>query len=209
MISDEAGRAMSVISGIDACKQVEPGFWLSCVNRIVLDLDEAGHQDRVREIRAMLFEVWKTLPDKPQVVMCDRCEVAPGTAPVRSICGDCDDVRLCQSCFELHAREVFDEGRRSDAVLTGAALKRFRAAAEILIRATERDMMRKTAPSLADFGDGVDLAGPADSCSRGAGVPRLYGEPARDEPRSRVARPGSGDPPPAAGAGAGGAEEAP
>jgi hypothetical protein len=54
VISEEAGRAMSAIQGIDTCKQVDPGFWMNCVNRIVKDLDEAGHQDRVREIRKML-----------------------------------------------------------------------------------------------------------------------------------------------------------
>lgn len=201
MISEEAGRAMSVIQGIDFCKSVEPGFWLGCVNRIVMDLDEAGHQDRVKEIRAMLYQIWKTLPDKHRVTRCNRCEMLPGTFPARSVCGDCDDVMLCGLCYELHAREVFDEGREADAPLEGDALLRFQAAVEVVIRAAERDMALKTRPSLADFRHGVDMAGAA----RGAGVRRADGEPARDESRPGVARPGGGDPPPAAGAGAEGA----
>jgi hypothetical protein len=235
VISEEAGRAMSVISGIDFCKSVEQTFWLNCVNRIVLDLDEAGHQDRIREIRAMLYQIWQVLPDKPRVTRCNRCEMLPGTFPVRAICGDCDDVLLCQSCYEFHAREVFDEGRESDTALTGAALLRFEAAAEVVVRVAERDMTlknplwkegdviaswgdrplsaseaenlnRREAPNLADFGHGVDLAGPADSRPRGASRHRLHGDDARAESGPGVASPGGGDPPPAAGEGTEGAE---
>jgi hypothetical protein len=202
VISDETGRAMTVISAIDLCKQTDTGFWLSCVNRIVLDLEEAGHHDRVAEIRAMLYQVWKLLPDKPEVVRCDRCNLMSGITPVRSICGDCDDVMLCGACYELHAREVFDEGRESDAALAGAALLKFQAAAEVVVRATERDMALKTRPSLADFPHGVDLAGPAHRgsvCDSGRGLP---GDDARAEPRPGVAGTGGGDPPAAPGAGA-------
>jgi len=202
MISDETARAMAVIKGIDFCKSVEPDFWLNCVNRIVWDLDEAGHQDRVREIRAMLYQTWKVLPDKPRVDRCDRCELMPGSFRVRAICGDCDDVLLCQSCYEFHAREVFDEGRESDAALAGEALARFEAAAEVVVRATERDMMLRALPDLADFGHGVDLARPADSDPRGHLVHRAHGGAAGNEPRPGVARPGGGDPPPEAGEGA-------
>ena len=205
MISDEAMRAMSVIKGIDFCKSVEPDFWLNCVNRIVWDLDEAGHQDRVREIRAMLYQTWKVLPDKPRVDRCNRCELLPGDFPARSICGDCDDVRLCQSCYELHAREVFYEGREQEAALTGAALLRFEAAAEVVTRAAARDMALKTPPSLADFPHGVDLARPADNGLRGDLLRGIHGDDAGAEPRPGVARPGGGDPAPGAGAEAEGA----
>lgn len=182
MISEETGRAMAVISGIDTCKQVEQDFWLNCVNRIVKDLDEAGHQDRVREIRAMLYQVWLTLPDKPSLTRCNRCEMLPGTIPVRTICGDCDDVMLCRACFERHARKVYDEGRESDAALTGAALLKFQAAAEVVIRVTERDMALKTPPSLADFPHGVDLARPAHRGPLGDGGRGLPGDDAGAEP---------------------------
>jgi hypothetical protein len=151
VISEEAGRAMSVISGIDACKQIEPDFWLNCVNRIVKDLDEAGHQDRVREIRAMLYGVWRTLPDKREITRCDRCGLLPGTVPARSICGECGDVKLCQSCFEWHAREVFDEGREQDAPLAGEALARFEAAADVVTEVAVRNMAAGPPPSLNDF----------------------------------------------------------
>jgi hypothetical protein len=202
VISEEARRAMSVITGIDACKSVEPDFWLNCVNRIVWDLDEAGHQDRVREIRAMLYQIWKVLPDKPRVDRCNRCELLPGRFPARSICGDCDDVLLCQACFERHAREAYDEGRESDAALTGGSLARFEAATEVVVRVAERGMALKTAPGLADFPHGVDLARPADRGPVGAGGRGAPVGHARDEPRPGVARPGGGDPPPETGEGA-------
>jgi hypothetical protein len=151
MISEEAGRAMSVINGIDFCKQVEPGFWMSCVTRIVLDLDEAGHQDRVREIRETLYRLWQGLPDKAGMTRCNRCEVLPGTVPVRSICGECDDVMLCQSCYERHAREVFDKGREQDAALAGEALLRFEAAAEVVTEVAVRNMAAGPPLSLNEF----------------------------------------------------------
>lgn len=197
---------MAVVKGIDFCKSVEPDFWLGCVNRIVMDLDEAGHQDRIREIRAMLYQIWQVLPDKQRVERCNRCEMLPGIFPARSICGDCDKVLLCLSCYEFHAREAFDEGRESDAALTGEALARFQAAAEVVIRVAERGMMLKTAPSLADFEHGVVLAGPADRAGGGGVLRGLHGDDAGAEPRPGVARPGGGDPPAAAGEGAEGTQ---
>jgi hypothetical protein len=151
VISEEARRAMSVITGIDACKSVEPDFWLNCANRIVWDLDEAGHQDRVREIRAMLYQVWKVPPDKPRVDRCNRCELLPGYFPARTVCGDCDDVMLCQSCYETHAREVFDAGREQDAALAGEALERFEAAADVVTEAAVRNMAAGPPLSLNEF----------------------------------------------------------
>jgi hypothetical protein len=188
VISEEAGRAMSVISGIGFCKEVEPDFWVNCVSRIVWDLDEAGHQDRVREIREMLYQAWKVLPDKASVTRCNRCEMLPGEASARSICGDCDDVMLCHPCYELHAREVFDAGREQDAALAGLALLRFEAAAEVVIRVAARDMASRrprawqTSPMVWIWLD----------------PDRGPGGHARDEPRPGVARPGGGDPAPGA-----------
>jgi hypothetical protein len=205
MISEEAGRAMSVISGIDFYKQVEPGFWMGCVTRIVLDLDEAGHQDRVREIGETIYRLWQVLPDKAGMIRCNRCEVLPGTVPARSICGDCDDVLLCLPCYERHAREVFDQGRESDTALTGEALLRFEAAAEVVTRVAVRDMALRGGPSVPGFGHGVDLARPADRGPLDGLSRRLYGGHARAEPRPGMAGPGGGDPPPGAGAEAEGA----
>jgi hypothetical protein len=143
---------MSAIQGIDTCKQVDdPGFWMNCVNRIVKDLDEAGHQDRVREIREMLCEVWRTLPDKPDIAMCHRCGALPGMYEARLICGNCDGVKLCQACFERRAREVFDEGREQFAPLTGEALARFEAAADVVTEVAVRNMAAGPPLSLNEF----------------------------------------------------------
>lgn len=64
MIGRQAGRALTLISGIETCKQVDPGFWQSVATRIVIDLDERGEQESVRVVADMLAEVWGRLEDK-------------------------------------------------------------------------------------------------------------------------------------------------
>jgi hypothetical protein len=43
------------------------------------------------------------------IMICDRCRSAPGTRQAREICDYCDDVYLCQDCFDLHAQEIQDD----------------------------------------------------------------------------------------------------
>lgn len=57
-VSPEAGKALSLISGLDLL--IEPGVirWQSVVTRIVYDLDEQGHAESVAVIRGMLADLW-------------------------------------------------------------------------------------------------------------------------------------------------------
>jgi hypothetical protein len=64
MISDEAARALGLISGIDLCKQADADFWRGMVARIVVDLDEVAAEREVIRIRELLAEMWRKLPDK-------------------------------------------------------------------------------------------------------------------------------------------------
>ncbi len=64
MISEQAGRALTLISGIETCKAVDPGFWQSVATRIVMDLDERDEQESVRVVADMLAYVWNRLEDK-------------------------------------------------------------------------------------------------------------------------------------------------
>lgn len=63
MIGAEASRAVSLISGIETCKQDE-GIWRSVVTRIIFDLDEQGQGVALCIVRAILAELWERLPDK-------------------------------------------------------------------------------------------------------------------------------------------------
>lgn len=68
MISDEAARTLGLISGIDLCKQADADFWRGMVTRIVVDLDEVAAEREVIRIRELLAEMWRQLPDKPEVI---------------------------------------------------------------------------------------------------------------------------------------------
>ena len=75
MISDEAGRALGLISAIELCKQDDAALWRSAVTRIVLDLDEVAAEREVIRIREMLAGVWRKLPDKPQAATAQAADV--------------------------------------------------------------------------------------------------------------------------------------
>lgn len=64
MTGNQAGRALTLISGIEACKAVDPGFWQGVATRIVLDLDERDEHECVRVVADMLADVWSRLEDK-------------------------------------------------------------------------------------------------------------------------------------------------
>lgn len=72
MIGEQAGRALDLISGIETCKAVDPGFWQGVATRIVMDLDERGEQENVRVIADMLADVWNRLEDKREAALADR-----------------------------------------------------------------------------------------------------------------------------------------
>ena len=66
MISDDAARALDLISGIDLCKQDDADFWRGMVTRIVVDLDEEPGAERMMvRVRELLAEMWRKLEDKP------------------------------------------------------------------------------------------------------------------------------------------------
>jgi hypothetical protein len=66
VISDEAARALGLISGIDLCKQADADFWRGMVTRIVVDLDdEPGAERMMVRTRELLAEMWRELEDKP------------------------------------------------------------------------------------------------------------------------------------------------
>jgi hypothetical protein len=65
VISDEAARALGLISGIDLCKQADADFWRGMVTRIVVDLDEEpGAEREMVRVRELLADMWRKLPDK-------------------------------------------------------------------------------------------------------------------------------------------------
>jgi hypothetical protein len=164
VIGDQAAKAMTLINGIDTCKQTEPGFWKGMFTRAVVELDQAGNSDGLRVMRELLWELWERLDDKAEPAppgKCDRCG-EPAANPARTICGECDDVLLCDSCYLGHARTVVADGREQDAILDRPALERFRAAADVLVRAAERELLLKTVPSLADFDPATGRSGADD-----------------------------------------------
>jgi hypothetical protein len=63
MASDEAGRALSLISHIGLCKDASAFTWRSVVTRVVLEADEAGDDAAVARVRALLEGLWDRLPD--------------------------------------------------------------------------------------------------------------------------------------------------
>ena len=73
-VSDEAGKAFTLIQGIDVCKQADAGFWRSLVTRIVLDLDrEPGAERMMVRVRELLGQMWDALPDKPGLLPGEPC----------------------------------------------------------------------------------------------------------------------------------------
>jgi hypothetical protein len=65
MISDEAARALGLISAIELCKQADAAFWQGMVTRIVMDLDEVAAEREIIQVRELLADMWKKLPEKP------------------------------------------------------------------------------------------------------------------------------------------------
>jgi hypothetical protein len=63
MISDEAGRALSLISGIGLVKDASAFSWRSALARLVLELDEAGNSDGVALAGPVLERLRDSLPD--------------------------------------------------------------------------------------------------------------------------------------------------
>ena len=64
MICEQTGRALSLISGIEVCKQNDADFWRSMVVRIVMDLDEVAAARDLARIADVLADMWGKLPDK-------------------------------------------------------------------------------------------------------------------------------------------------
>ena len=73
-VSDEAGKALTLIQGIDVCKQADADFWRGMVARIVYDLDdEPGAERMMVRVRELLGRMWDELPDKPRPASGDLC----------------------------------------------------------------------------------------------------------------------------------------
>jgi DNA-binding transcriptional ArsR family regulator len=145
----------SVFVGIDVTviDAYEPGRWKLVLHDgcEVIGGSTPGEAMIVTHRRcAVLADSAEEAPD-PESLLCDRCKLLPGILQVRMICGDCDDVKLCQPCYELHAREKFDEGREQDAPLEGAALARFRTAKAVVERLAVQEMTVGPPPSVAEF----------------------------------------------------------
>jgi hypothetical protein len=101
MIGEQTGRALTLISGIETCKQVDPGFWQSVATRIVMDLDERGEHDSVRMVADMLADVWNRLEGKRGVA--SLAPPPPGDPAVsaylarRATCRHCGEPGLVPS----------------------------------------------------------------------------------------------------------------
>jgi hypothetical protein len=64
MISETAGQAMQIRSGIETCKNAMSSDWRGIIDRIVYDLDAAGDTLGVEVVKGILWESWTVLPDK-------------------------------------------------------------------------------------------------------------------------------------------------
>ncbi|MCW2929947.1 MAG: hypothetical protein JWM19_909 [Actinomycetia bacterium] len=62
MIGEDAGKSLTLLSGITLCGSMPPeewqSFWPGLVSRVVVDLDEAGNEDGSRMVAALLAEMW-------------------------------------------------------------------------------------------------------------------------------------------------------
>ena len=63
MVSESAGKALSLIHGIDLLKDPSAFTWHSVVTRILLDAGERGDTVTVAAIRNLLARLWDDLPD--------------------------------------------------------------------------------------------------------------------------------------------------
>jgi hypothetical protein len=105
MISDAAGRALQLISGIELCRETTPSFWQQMATRIVMDLDESG-ADHIPPIADLLAQMWDTLPERRQEL--DAPErlaqiaswhylVGPGFGHAGGFCAKCGDRWPCET----------------------------------------------------------------------------------------------------------------
>lgn len=65
MISEDAGAAMTLVSGIRNCKQYDEDFWPNVISRIIIDLDEHGQEFAVGYVLGLLGGQWDQLPYTP------------------------------------------------------------------------------------------------------------------------------------------------
>lgn len=84
MIGEQAGRALSLLSGIVTCEEArgaDSGFWGGLVGRIVVDLDAAGNEEGALLVADLLAEMWHRLvprmtPVQEYELACARFEKA-------------------------------------------------------------------------------------------------------------------------------------
>lgn len=83
MIGEQAGRALSLLSGIVTSEEARSreGFWGGLVGRIVVDLDVAGNEDGARLVANLLAEMWDRLvprmtPVQEYELACARLDMA-------------------------------------------------------------------------------------------------------------------------------------
>jgi hypothetical protein len=66
MVSEQATRAMALITGIDLFRHDDADFWRGAVTRTVTDLDAAGNTEGVRAVADMLAETWDRIGRGPE-----------------------------------------------------------------------------------------------------------------------------------------------